>query len=162
MRRLLLATIIGASTTAVVAEPYVNLTAGTRDETDSEERLPALGLTVDFGRDAWPVRPELGFSIGFDPLYGGDETEFFAGAVGYWDGTGSTRFHLGGGFSNVSSDWGANTGSSTGIFLHGGASWPARRHRIGVDVRYLDADDIEPFGTPYPVGYFQIAVLFQW
>lgn len=161
MRACLLALVVAGYAGSAFAEPRFNLAFGTRDETDSEERLPAVGIAADFGGDGRLLRPEVGLSIGFDPFYGGDETELSAGVLAYWEPRAGT-VHFGGGFSNVSSDWGANSGSSTGVYLHGGITWRQRSHRIGFDLRYLEAHDFEAFGTRVPVGYFQLAFVLGW
>ena len=70
--------------------------------------------------------------------------------------------HLGAGVSALSSDWGPFEGSSSGVYLRGGVTLPVRRHWLGVDARYVAADDLDTFGTPFPVGYFQISLLFGW
>ena len=148
-------------TDAVIAELNVNLTAGNRDETDLEDVLPAVGVAVDLGQSRWPIRPELGVTLGFDPFYGGDETELSVGGVRFWD-AGKSRVHFGAGFSEMSKDWGANVGSTTSVYAHGGATWPVSTRRLGFDVRYLDADEFMAWGVPFPVGYVQVALVFVW
>ncbi len=157
----LLALVAATCASTAYAEPHFNLTFGSRDETDSEEELPAAGIAADFGREDQLIRPEIALSIGVDPVYGGNETELSGGLLGYWE-PGESRVHFGAGLSNISSDWGANSGSSTGVYVHGGASWRLGSAWIGFDIRYLSADDFEAFGTPFPVGYFQVAVLLGW
>ena len=44
----------------------------------------------------------------------------------------------------------------------GGALLPVKRHWLGVDARYVDADDLDTSGTTFPVGYFQLSLLFAW
>ena len=161
MYRWLVALIAALFADAAVAELNVDFTAGNRDETDLEDVLPALGIAVDFGQDRWPIRPEFGFTVGFDPLYGGSETELSLGGIRYWE-AGASRVHFGVGFSDVSKDWGANVGSSTGVYVHSGATWPLDKRRLGFDVRYLNADDFMAWGAPFPVGYVQVALLFVW
>jgi hypothetical protein len=161
MSRWLVVLIAAVSSDTALAELNLSFAAGTRDETDSEDRLPAVAAAVDFGHDRWRIRPEFGLTIGFDPLYGGDETELSIGAVSYWKAE-TSWIHFGAGLSSVSSDWGANSGSSTGAYLHAGATWPLKARRIGFDVRYLNADDFTAWGTAFPVGYVQIALFFVW
>jgi len=161
MSRWLVVLIAAVSSDAAFAEVNVNLLAGTRDETDSEDRLPAFGIAVDFGQDGWRIRPELGFAVGFDPLGAGEETELSIGGIAYWQAE-TSRIHFGAGLSDVSKDWGANQGSSTGVYVHGGVTWPLKARRLGLDVRYLNADDFMSYGVPFPVGYLQIALQFVW
>jgi hypothetical protein len=146
---------------AASGQPKPSVLVGTRDETDSTDVWPAIGVGADFGNYRWRVRPEIGLAGGFDPFGDGHETELFAGAVTYWHRV-RARLHLGGGLSDVSSDWGPFDGSSSGLYLRGGASWPVRRHWLGLDVRYLDADDLETSGGEFPVGYLQVSLLFGW
>jgi hypothetical protein len=143
------------------ADANVSLVMGVRNETDSEEQPPMIGGAIDFGRDEWLFRPDLDASIGFDPLYGGEEYELGVGAIRYWD-VRSARFHFGAGLSAFRADWGANVGSSTGVHVHAGASWRVKAHRWGLDLRYLSADDVSVQGGSFPVGYFQFSVLLAW
>ena len=161
MRRWLLVLVVASSANAALAETNVTLVAGNRDETDREDRLPAVGVGADFGKEHWRIRPEFAFAIGFDPLYGGDETEISIGGIGYWDAK-AARIHFGAGLSDLSSDWGANSGSSTTAYVHGGATWPIKTRRLGFDVRYLDADNFTVAGGSFPVGYLQVGVMFIW
>lgn len=160
MRRLLLVFAVLCAS-AASAQPKLSASIGSRDETNASERWPVLGIGADFGSYRWRVRPEIGVAIGFDPFHDGHETELFAGALTYWHLV-RARLHVGAGVAAVSSDWGPNEGSSSGVYVRGGATWPTRRHWLGVDVRYLDADDFETFGTRFPVGYFQVSLLFGW
>jgi hypothetical protein len=146
---------------AALARPHFNLTVGDRDETDRDDRLPAIGMSADFGPDGRLIRPEFGVALGFDPIYGGNESEVSAGAIAYWEG-GASRIHFAAGLSSVSSDFGANSGSSTGIHVHGGVSWQKRSRWMGVDVRYLEGRDLHVYGTSFPIGYLQFAFLLGW
>jgi hypothetical protein len=144
------------------AEPRFTVTAASRDETDSEDQLPAAGFFVDFGAEGWRARPEVGVTLGLDPLYGGHETEISAGILGHLDAA-NLRVHFGGGLSRLASDFGANADTTGGYYLHAGASWGiARRFRLGFDVRYLTADDLVVYDTPLPAGFFQLGALFQF
>ena len=160
MRHLLLAALLAAyAQTAVAAN--LSLTLGTRDETGAEDRLPAAGIAVDIGSAGWPMRPEFGAAIGLDPVHGGDESELSLGAVKYWP-VSAGRIHLGLGLSTVSFEFGANSGTSSGVYGHGGMSWGRRSTRVGLDLRYLDADDPEISGARFAVGYFQMALLVSF
>jgi hypothetical protein len=159
MRPHLLALVVVACTAASCAEAQFNLAFGARDEANSDT-LPAMGVAADFGPETWPIRPEVSVSIAFE-LLGGDETEISGGVVHYWE-PGWTRVHLGAGVSKISTGSGANTGSSTGFYVHGGLSWQFRATWMGIDARYVHAEDFESNGTTFPVGYFQIAFLLGW
>jgi hypothetical protein len=160
MRRLL-ALVAALCATAASAQPKLSAIVGIRDETNSTERWPAIGVGADFGSYRWRVRPEVGLSLGFDPFDDGHETELFAGAVTYWHLV-RTRLHLAAGVTSVSSDWGPFDGSSSGAYVRGGAMLPVKSHWLGIDARYVDADDLDTLGTTFPVGYFQISLLFGW
>ena len=145
-----------------VAGQNLNIAVGTRNETDSEERLPGLSLGADFGPAGWIVRPEVAFGVGFNPLYGGNKSEFSAGIVHYWTRP-KLRVHLGGGLSAVSSDYGYNKGSTSGAYAHTGVGWlVGRKLALGFDLRSLWADRIEVDETEFSVGYFQISFLLGW
>ena len=145
-----------------VADMNLNFAIGTRNESDSEERLPGLSLGADFGPATWPVRPEMGLAVGFDPLYGGSESELSAGIVHYWTRP-KLRVHLGGGLAAVSSDLGYNEGSTGGMYAHTGVSWPVgRKLLLGLDLRSLWADSIEVDESEFTVGYLQISFLMGW
>jgi len=148
--------------TGAFADVNLNLGVGIRDERDSEERLPAMSLAVDFGAESWWVRPELGVVTGFDPLYGGGETELSAGVVHYWTRP-KMRIHLGGGLAAVSVDHGNNQGSTGGGYFHTGVGWSvSKRFLLGLDLRALWADSFEAHGSEFPVGYQQVAFLMGW
>lgn len=151
--------ILAALAASAACGANVNGTLGVRDETEDEDRLPAAGIAADFGPERWIWRPEAGVAVALDPVFGGNETEFSFGVLGYWQPS-VARIHFGLGVSSLSSDFGANSGSTTGAYMHGGLSWPTRTRWIGLDVRYLGAGDLRIDGTRFPVGYFQFAVLF--
>ena len=160
MRNLLLAAL--CTVYAQAAHPAnLSLTVGSRDETGAEDRLLSAGVAVDVGSTGWPVRPEFGATIGLDPVFGGDETELSLGAVRYWNSS-AARFHLGFGLARVASDFGANSGTSSGVYCHGGMSWGRTSTRVGLDIRYLNAEDFEVSGARFPVGYLQIALLINF
>ena len=161
MHRSLLALISVICTSYASAQPKLSAIVGVRDETNSLESWPAIGVGADFGGYRWRVRPEVGLAVGFDPFNDGHETELFAGALTYWHLV-RARLHVGGGVSSMSSDWGPFEGSSSGVYLRGGATLPQRRHWLGFDARYVDADDLSTLGTTFPVGYFQLTLLFGW
>jgi hypothetical protein len=161
MCRLMLAAIVALCASAASAQPKLSAILGVRDETNSSEHWPAIGVGADFGSYRWRVRPEVGLAMGLDPFDDGHETELSAGALAYWHLV-RARLHIGAGVADVSSDWGPFEGSSSGVYLRGGATLTTRRHWLGVDVRYLDADDLETMRTTFPVGYFQVALLFGW
>jgi hypothetical protein len=161
MSRALLAVIAAICATGAAAEPTLSVIVGVRDETNSSESWPAIAVGADFGSYRWRVRPEVGLALGFDPFNGGHETELDAGALTYWHLV-RTRLHLGAGVSSLSSDWGPFEGSSSGVYLRGGATLPVKKHWLGIDARYLDADDLDTSGTTFPVGYLQISLLIAW
>jgi len=163
MRKLGLSVILAVvMPSASVADMTLNLGLGIRDESGSEERLPSLTLAADFGPVDWIVRPEVGLGIGFDPLYGGSETELSAGIVHYWTRP-RLRVHLGGGLAAISSDHGYNKGSTGGLYGHTGVSWAVgRKLLLGLDLRSLWANSIEVDETGFDVGYLQISFLMGW
>lgn len=143
--------------TPVLAETNVTLLLGIRDEHDSEERLPAAGVAADFGPTEWLIRPEIALLSGFDPLYGGAENELNVGAVHYWR-LPKYRVHLAAGLALVSSSFGYNEGSSSGVYAHGGIDWKVRtRLFLGADLRWLKASDFTVDGSSFPLGYTQLA-----
>lgn len=154
----LLLAALGART--AIAAPQFGLLGGIRYE-DSDDQLPTVAGTLILGEGTWRVRPELDLSLTYDPLFNGSETETGLGAVAHWD-VKKTRIHLGAGLSSIHPDFGANSGSSTGLHVHAGATWPVKSRRMGFDVRYLRADDLDVSGGSFPVGYYQIAFSFLW
>lgn len=161
-RILLCVVLLGSGAGGSFGEVNLNLGTGIRYEHEREDRLPALSLAADFGSANWPVRPEVGLAVGFDPLYGGSETELSAGIVHYWNRS-QMRIHLGGGLAAVSTDYGYNQGSSNGAYVHAGLSWAlGRRFLLGLDLRGLWADSLEVEGSEFPVGYQQIGFLMGW
>jgi hypothetical protein len=161
MRRSLLAVIAAICATGASAQPKLSAIIGVRDETNSSESWPAIGVGADFGGYRWRVRPEVGLAMALDPFNDGHETEVFAGALTHWHRV-RTRLHVGAGVSSLSSDWGPFEGSSSGVYVRGGALLPVKRHWLGVDARYVDAHDLDASGTTFPVGYFQISLHFAW
>ena len=148
--------------TPAVADTNFNFGIGIRDESGSEDRLPALSVAADFGPAKWIVRPEVGFAAGFDPLYGGTETEISAGIVHYWNRP-KLRVHLGGGFVDISTAHLYDRHSDGGMYAHTGVSWPVRgKLRLGLDLRSLWADDFEVGDAEISVGYLQISFLMGW
>ena len=99
--------------------------------------------------------------MAIDALFGGEEIEVGVGAIAHWN-VKSARIHVGAGLSSVHPNFGANSGSTTGLHVHAGAMWPIKSRRMGFDVRYLSADDLDVSGGSFPVGYYQIAFTFQW
>jgi hypothetical protein len=161
MHRAYLTAILGLICQAASAETNLNLTLGARDQSHPNDRLPALGFAADFGRDDWLFRPELGLSLSFDPVGGGDEAELSAGAVGYWDAA-AFATHFGVGVSSASADLVNDSETSLGIYVHGGLTWGTFGQRMGFDVRYLKARESTVGGAPVGGDYVQLAFLIGW
>jgi hypothetical protein len=160
MERVCLTAIFGLLCHTALAEKNLNLTMGARDESQADNSFPALGFTADFGHDEWVFRPELGFSLSFDPVGSGDEAEFAAGAIGYWDAA-AFRAHFGVGVSSLSADLVTDSATKSGIYVHGGLSWGTSR-RLGFDIRYLKANPSSVRGTSVGGDYVQLALLIGW
>jgi hypothetical protein len=105
MRSALLTLITLVHAAVASAQPKLSALVGMRNETNSSDSWPAIGVGADFGSYRWRVRPEVGLALGFDPFNDGHETEIFAGALTYWHLV-RTRLHVGGGAASLSSDWG--------------------------------------------------------
>jgi hypothetical protein len=158
----LLILLLWAGETAAQAQVNLGLLVGVRDESDGEDRLAAIGLTADFGRSAWILRPEIGIFTGFDPIFGGTETEISLGLLHSWERP-TVRLNLGAGLASLSSDFGFRKGSATVGYLHGGAEWlRAEGASLGLDLRYVGDSDIEVEGTSFGVGYLQLAFRMTW
>jgi hypothetical protein len=163
MHRVYLTAILSLLGHAALADTNINLTVGPRDETHSEDRLPALGFAADFGPDAWVFRPELGITLSFDLVGSGDEAELGAGAIGYWDAAAFTA-HFGIGASSLSADLLGDSATNSGLYVHGGLSWAGGWRRIGFDVRYVKTRESNIGGTSVGGGFVQLAFLigFGW
>ena len=155
---LLLLAVASSSRAAV----NLSLSFGIRHENDEGDRLPAVGLAADVGGRSWPLRPEIGAHMGFNPLYPGNETELNLGLVHYWD-LSPCRLHFGGGVASIASKFGYNEGSTKGGYLHGGIAWSrGEKMTLGIDLRVLKVGDLKINGTSYPVGYEQLAFFMRW
>lgn len=161
MHRVYLGLIIGVVWHGALAETNLSLTAGARDELRVGDRFPALGFATDFGRDEWAFRPELGGSLTFDPVGGGDEAELSAGAIAYWDAA-ALRVHFGVGASSLAADLVNDSATTLGLYLHGGLSWGRSARRVGFDIRYLNAHESRVNGALAGGDYMQFALLFSW
>jgi hypothetical protein len=157
-----LTVLLWAGVTAAQAEVNLGFLAGIREESTGEDRLPALGFTADFGRSSWVLRPEVGLFTGFDPIFGGNETEISLGLLHSWT-LPKVRLNLGAGLASLSSDFGFNDGTATVGYVHGGAEW--RREEgasVGLDLRYVGDSDLEIDGESFSVGYLQAAFHMTW
>jgi len=162
--RLLMVTalLVLAVCSPLAAEINMNLTFGLRDETRSEDRLPAMGLAGDFGPSSWILRPEIGAHAGFNPIFPGYESELALGVIHFWDSS-KGRIYLGAGVASLDSKFGFNEGSSKGAYAHGGIVWSRGEDlSLGVDLRYVKADDLTIDDTSFPLGYVQLGFVMSW
>lgn len=145
-----------------MAAVNMGLFFGLRDETRSEDRLPAIGLAVDLGPTSWIVRPEVGAQAGFAPIYPGYESELSLGLIHYRDFA-KGQFYLGAGIASLASRFGYDEGSSQGNYVHGGVLWSRGEDlSLGIDLRFVKADDLRIDDTSYPIGYTQLAFVMSW
>lgn len=130
---------------------------------EREERLPVTGIQCDLGKPEWIVRPEAGFQVAFDPLYGGSTRELHVGLIKWWELTKSRPF-LGAGIAWDRAMFGVNrSATNRGAYLHGGILWRlSGRLEAGIDVRFRDGTDLEFDGFTEKADYSQASFVLGW
>ena len=147
------------------------------------EQQGVFGVTVDFGKEGWPVNLAIG-------VYGSGTTEEesnlvlgdtdVTGAVGElsfgvlkaWSPKGSFHPYVGGGLASVGAAAEIDTqffgddddhDSSLGVYIHGGVFWRlGSRFNLGVDARSVLGTKITLFGEEGDADYFQLGLLLGW
>ena len=147
----------------------------------------ASGVTVDFGRNGWPVQLAAGINVSeaedrvrfFDPSglpthskYTGTVQELSFGVMKIWQQEGRRmRPYLGGGLSYVTAMFELEFGgsnledhdSSIGAYAQGGVFWRLRKRlNIGVDARMLRVTDIQVSNGKGDADYEQLGFLLGW
>jgi len=185
VRRTLLG-LISILAMAAAAQPAIaggnsNFLLGGRalDEGDWEpvDGQGVFGVTVDFGRDGWPVQLEAGMMVSgkedeegsFDVT--GAVSELSFGVQKVWKAD-NVRPFIGGGLSAVTAEIevdgpggldGEAEDTSGAVYAHGGVYWRiGSRFNIGVDVRALFGSDLEDSGVEGDADYFQAGLLLGW
>jgi len=139
-----------------------------------------VGVTVDFGREGWPVHLETGiqgsaddddlFDVGLVKLTG-SVAELSFGVNKTWKPKGNVRPFLGGGLASVTARLEAETplgdvddeDTSGGVYVHGGVFWRlGERFNIGLDGRILVGTDITLFGAEGDADYAQFGLVLGW
>jgi len=121
-----------------------------------------FGVTVDFGKEAWPIQLAIGaYGSVSDESLGpfdikGKVTELSFGVLKVWHLKGGGRPYVGGGLSAVTATaeidgFGLSfddDDTSPGIYAQGGFYWRlGSRFNIGGDVRLVRGTDVELFGA---------------
>ena len=133
-----------------------------------------FGVTVDFGRDSWPVRLETGVQgsqkvvTPFGTDFTGSITELFFGVNKTWSPAGA-RMHpyVGGGMASVTAkiEGGGSVtdDTSSALYIHGGAFWcVGHRFNLGVDVRALGGTRVTIAGLDTNANYRQAGLVLGW
>ena len=170
-----------AAATPALAEGNANFVLGGRwldeDEWEPVEEQGVFGVTVDFGKESWPINLAAGFMVsGSEEDFGavdieGSITEFSFGVLKTWK-EGTIRPFVGGGLALVEAEievdgpGGASASdddNSGAIYGQGGVYWRiGPRFNIGGDVRVLLGSDVEIGGVDREADYFQIGLLLGW
>jgi hypothetical protein len=150
------------SATSLLAEVTFGISLGIRDQDDHDGSYGTFGLTGAFGGNSWIVRPEVGFFTAIDPLDNDREIEKSAGLVHSWRKP-RVRFDLGAGFTSVPSERSDIDESAKGGYVHGAIEYTRQEgSAFGLDLRYVQADDIEAEGERISVDSIQIAFTIRW
>jgi len=144
------------------------------------EDQAVVGVTVDFGKEGWPVFLEAGLqgSAGDDNVLDigdvsvtGSVGELSFGVNKTWQPAGNIRPFIGGGLASVTATYEVDTflgdvdddDTSLGVYLHGGVFWRlGKRFNIGVDGRILAGTDITLFGADGDADYAQLGLVLGW
>ena len=180
---LMLILAMAAAATPALAEGNANFVLGLRwlDEDDWEpvEEQGVFGVTVDFGKNDWPVNLAAGLMIsGKEEDVGaldltGTISELSFGVLKTWEkgSDGKTRPFFGGGLSFLSAEIEidgpggsvSEDDNSGAIYAQGGVYWRiGSRFNIGGDVRVLFGSDLEALGIEGDADYFQLGLLLGW
>jgi hypothetical protein len=137
----------------------------------------ATGVTVDFGKQEWPIHLETGImvSVGYEEDFlaadiTGSVSELFFGVNKTWE-KGVHRPFIGGGLSAVGASYEIDgpggiiddDDGAGGIYLHGGIYWRLKsRFNIGIDARLLLGTDVTLFGQEGDADYAQFGMVLGW
>jgi hypothetical protein len=147
---------------------------------DPVEEQYALGGTVDFGEEGWPLHFAIGLhgSVGdenfgnavIDDVTGG-VNEISFGVTKVWTPEGRTRPFLGGGVSFVHAEADASSlfgdldddDDSIGLWVEGGVYWRLGEHfNLGAFGRLLAGSDITLFGVEGDADYWEFGPMIGW
>jgi len=175
---------MAAATSPAFAEGNANFVLGGRwlgeDDWEPVEEQGVIGVTVDFGKDDWPVNLAAGLMLSakeeevgpFDVT--GSIAELSFGVLKTWKkgSDGRVRPFAGGGLSfltaeidvDVPGGGSASEDDSSGaIYGQGGVYWRiGSRFNIGGDVRISFGSDLEAAGIEGDADYFQLGLLLGW
>jgi hypothetical protein len=186
---LLFAPILILVATPALAGGNANFTFGVRgldkDFWGGLDNQGVFGVTVDFGKEAWPIHLEVGAAgsgatdkmrdpflpaVQIDVTGGVGEVTF--GVNKTWKpASGSYRPYIGGGVASVSAKTTIETtqgdvdedDSSFGVYFHGGVFWRiGTRFNLGVDGRLMGGTKITLFDNKGDANYGQVALLLGW
>jgi hypothetical protein len=152
-------------------------TLGDDDFWEPVEEHLVLGVTVDFGKEGWPIQLAVGaYGSSDEEDFGGAEItgsvgELSFGVLKVWKHSGGLKPYVGGGVSAVNAEGEADIGpfsiddddTSPGLYGQGGIAWRlGERFNLGFDARILLGTDVELFGVEGDADYFQVGVLLGW
>lgn len=161
-KALFLSLVLLLSASSLLAEVTFGLSLGIRDQDDHDGSFGTFGLTGAFGGSSWIVRPEVGLATVIDPLDSDRKIEKSAGLVHSWRRP-RVRFDLGAGFASVPSERFDVEGSANGGYVHGAVEYVRPEGAaFGLDLRYVQADDIEDEGERFSVDSIQLAFTIRW
>ena len=137
----------------------------------------ATGVTVDFGKQAWPIHLETGIqvSIGYEEDFlnadiAGAVSEISFGVNKTWE-KGVMRPFIGGGLAAVGASYSIDGPGPTiddddgsgGLYFHGGIYWRLKsRFNIGIDGRFLVGTNVTLFGEEGDADYVQLGMILGW
>ena len=185
---LLICLALGILATPALAGGNANFTFGARgldqDFWGGLDNQGVFGVTVDFGKEAWPIHLEVGAAgsgaqdktrdpflpVQVDVTGGVGEVTF--GVNKTWKpASGNYRPYIGGGVASVSVKTTIETtlgdvdddDNSFGVYFHGGIFWRiGTRFNLGVDGRLMGGTSVTLFGEDGDANYGQVALLLGW
>ena len=178
---------MGATATPALAEGNANFVLGLRalddDDWEPVEEHVVFGVTVDFGKEDWPIHLAAGYmgsrseeeEAGLDIKATVSELSF--GVLKVWDSS-NTRPFVGGGLAALNAElevdipgfFGFPGGASVtaddtslAFYAQGGVFWRiGSRFNIGFDARALFGSELEDAGVETDADYFQLGLLLGW
>jgi len=173
---------MAAAATPALAEGNANFVLGGRALGENDwspvEEQGVVGVTVDFGKESWPVHLVAGLmaSRGEDESmtldFDGKVSEISFGVLKIWEiAGGKMRPFIGGGLAAVSAEVEVESfGTSLSVddksgafYAQGGIFWRiGSRFNLGVDARVLRGSDFQIGDDEGSADYEQLGLLLGW
>jgi len=179
---------MGAAAAPALAEGNANFVLGVRalgdDDWEPVEEHAVLGVTVDFGKENWPIHLAAGYMGSRSDEEESDLEikatirELSFGVLKVWDSS-KTRPFLGGGLAMLNAEIEVQIppfflppgfpdrvtldDNSPAFYAQGGVFWRfGSRFNLGFDARALFGSEFETEGLEADADYFQAGLLLGW